>query len=302
MIRKMMILEHVNLNYGIQEKDDFMSIPEEECDSEVKFKLLNQIKPQWLADNEVRTRLEAWFETSEELIQLQIASATLQASVLNADRGKMSHNLKDFFKLSWKEETCMFFFQNLKYIPSQALSSVIQLENFINHQSDKVRATAIQFFSLPGLMTENQFQKYLPLVLNDKDSRVRSNMLDHLYKLNGYDFQQLERFHFESDESSRVKAIWAEMLISLERKDEAMKILESMIFSKDLPSVLAGMWVLAKDPGFNMVQFLSAKIDENPSLLGFIDDILKTYDRVKKDLMNWRQGKEETSSHEDIAA
>ena len=50
------------------------------------------------------------------------------------------------------------------------------------------------------------------------------------------------------------------------------------------------------------LQECGEKIDENPSLLGFIDDVLKTYDRVNKDLMNWRQVKDETFNSEDKAA
>lgn len=286
--RKSLVMDHVNLHYGINDVDSFLDFAENECDIETKLKLLNQIKSCWLERKEVQTVLEEWFEEDDQLIKLMISFLVLNGRSDQKDMTNLWNKTTSFFSESWEEETCMFFFQNLKNLPKPQLVEIIKFNYFFEHPSSKVRATAIQFFKNSDLNLKSEMDQYIDIILTDKDPRVRSNMLDYIYTLKGFEFKKLRKYALEKDSSSRVKAIWAEMLFATKNNDEAMAILEPMVFSQDTSHILAAVWVLAKNSDFNIAEFLDSKIEKNPTLLCNIDEILKTYARVKRDLMNWR--------------
>ena len=289
-IRKEMVLDYINLNYGIESEEAFLNFAHaEDFDQEIQFKILNQLKPQWISHPEINKCLHEWYDQSEELIQFMIAGAVLRAKNENLDVSNFDEKLKIFFATPWSEETCMIFFQNLKAMPFKELAPRLKLEFFFKHESNKVRATATQFFKHVELINLESRENFIQIALKDTDHRVRSNTLDYIYTLKDYDFSTLKNFGFEQDKSGRVKAIWAEMLIALGEREVALSILTPMIFSQESGDILAAVWVLAKDKNFHIVQFLNEKLEQNPKLLSHIDEILKTYGRVKKDLMNWRQ-------------
>lgn len=299
-LRKNLILEHVILNYGILTDADFLSIPEELFSSETIFKLMNQFKTEWMNNPEVYARLKFWFENYDELIQLLISMECLKAKAKGFDLGEFENDIKAFFSLNWDEETSMHFLVNLKSYPTAELKKFVNFEFFFKHYSNKVRATAINFFKINGFLDSSFFDQYADIILKDSDHRVRSNMLDYLYSLKDYDFKKLINYHFEDDSSGRVRAIWAEILFSINMRDEALSILNKMIFSENKGDLLGAVWVLAKDKEFQIYPFLKEKIEENPSFISYVDDILKSYARVKKDLMNFRlDHSEDHSAHQE---
>lgn len=295
-IRKNLILDHVSLNYGILTDEDFLSVDEDNFSPETIYKLLNQFKPEWMNNSDVFNRLKNWFENFDELIQLLVTMECLKAKSKGFNLGDFENDIKAFFQLCWDEETCMHFLTNMKFYPTNEFKNLINLDYFFKHKSNKVRATAINFFKVKDFLDQEFFAKYTDVILKDNDHRVRSNMLDYLYSLKDYDFKNLGEYQFENDSSGRVRAIWAEILISMNQRDQAMIILEKMIFSENKGDLLGAVWVLAKDPSFQIYPFIKEKIEQNPAFISYVDDILKSYARVKKDLMNFRVDHSEEQS------
>lgn len=79
------------------------------------------------------------------------------------------------------------------------------------------------------------------------------------------------------------------MLIQNRESEEAMRMLLPMLESDNISDIQGALWVLAKDETFNIYDFLQNKLRQTPSFLSNINEILATYNRVKFELMNWRQ-------------
>ena len=299
-IRKKMILEYVNLNYGIQSQDFFLYLAKSECTSEMKVKLLSQTKTEWLKDDEMKYYLNQWFIRSEDLIQLLISIIVLKAESESEFLGtnELVALSNDFLSREWDEETSLYFLNNISSTSGKIFKKKLNFHYFFEHPSDKVRIRSRRFFKTKDYLDQTDIDSFLSIILSDPVHIVRSNMLDFLYTLDDFDFKKLLVFNFAQDPSSRVRAIWAEILFRLNDHQKAVEIYNEMFASHDLSAVLASVWVFAKDKEFNIVKFLDERIEVNPHLVNFIDDILTTFNRVQRELTDWRKKQQDLADEE----
>ena len=278
LIRKNLVINYLRLNFGIISKEDFLDCSFEMTDVETKYVLLNQLDPEWVYDPAIVNRLqEIWSLESDEIVQLLILKL-----LIGCDQ-KLIEEQYQFFKQPWMEEASLYFLKNLRSFPHSKFKDYLQIEFFMNHESQKVRASSIEFFKMLNFLTKSEFQFYLPVPLRDHDGRVRSNMLDYLAPLQSFDMEFLRSFHFEDDSFFRVRAAWAYLLLQHGFKDESHLIAQEMLFSQDQAQILAAAWVFIQDEDFNPYQFINETIKKNEKLIVYIDDIVTTFSRIKKE-------------------
>lgn len=280
--RKKNVFEYLDVYSGISYVDEFLDIVDS-TDLLVIHSAYKQCKPEWLMDLRVQSLIEYSFHKYSEFIQIMICMKVLEVSDNEKIWKKLGDFVTEFFSKNRSEESMMYFFKQYKKIPPDTIKTKINLNFFFSHSSERVRASSIEFFDSLGIKKEEHFKKYLVMLLKDDDYRVRSNILDFLYREKLLDTELLSEYHFECDPAPRVQAIWIEILKHLNRMEEASALTEKLILSHELPAILAGVWILAKEKEFNLRNFVNERNEHNPYILVYIDDIMKTCKRVREE-------------------
>lgn len=273
-LRKKMVSDYLNLKHGINQKEDFLSMTEINLELEPLYLILKQFKSEWTKYIDVLSRLKKiWDEQTDQVIKLLI----LKNFIFAMD--DLEDQYIEFFKNPWNEETSMYFFKNISSFPFLKMKKYLQVEFFMNHPSQRVRASSIEFFKFTGFFNPPEFQFYLPIPLRDIDGRVRANILDYLSAKQKIDLDFLNSFHFENDSFFRVRAAWANLLITHHKKDEAYAVIDPMLKSGHKDQVMAAFWVYSKEPDFDLRTFYQEKIHSHPELAFYVEELINMVGR-----------------------
>jgi putative ABC transport system ATP-binding protein len=285
--RQSMILNHLKLTYGLHSLEELIELKNTPLETETLLKVIHHVPLPWLKNSSVQDLLFSWFDSSEEIIKVSIALFIIKARSENFEFKEFEFRLKSFFNSQWTEEGSMHFLTSLPSVSPHYLKYYLRSEFFFTHESSKVRATAVNLFKIKGLFSVNDILRFMDTLLTDPDARVRANMLDFLLAEPIVDTHLLDKYHFHSDPSSRVKASWIEILMARNQWREGMDILDEMLLSDHIPDIQAAVWVLAKDPKFQIRDFISQQIEKNVKILSSVDEIISTYNRVKDQRFEW---------------
>ena len=267
------VLEYLNLKFGINSKDDFISFSKNNLSLESKYLLLSEFSSEWMCDK-ILGIMNSWWD-EDEVIRLLIIK-----NILNSTQ-ELSPTQLDFFSSPWEEESSMFFLKNFHSYPVQKIKDVLNVSFFVQHTSKKVRASSIEFFKAQGFFTQSEFLFFLPSQIRDTDGRVRSNIIDLISTKEDVTVEYISAFNLDDDPYHRVRAAWANLLIMRGFTSRGHSILEPMLFSNNQDLILASCWVYIQDPTFNPYLFLKQKMEQNPKLVLYLDDILLTFTRAQ---------------------
>jgi hypothetical protein len=271
----------LNLKFGINSKDDFISFSKNTLSLESKYLLLSEFNPDWMCDDTLSIMNSWWDE--DEVIRLLIIK-----NILNSNQ-ELNPTQADFFNVPWEEESSMFFLKNFHFFPTQKIKDFLNISFFVQHASKKVRASSIEFFKAQGFLTKSEFLFFLPSQIRDTDGRVRSNIIDLISTKAEVTIEYLNAFNLDEDPYHRARAAWANLLIVRGFKPRGHSILEPMLFSNNQDLILASCWVYIQDPTFNPYLFLKQKMKQNPKLVLYLDDVLVTFTRVQAQVKKSRK-------------
>jgi putative ABC transport system ATP-binding protein len=273
------ILEHSKVALSINCPKDLLEVASREVTEEKLTLIIKQLRPEWCTDQRVRGLIKEWIRSFGPYFQVKLLKLFCHKFVFTKCNDEEKNLLKYFFDKELSEELSLEFLSGNRDYHKDVFIGLINLNQYIHHPSEKVRATVVNYFYGHTKDELAAVRDTLFNFLRDDDGRVRANVIDLFSKKDVCSLEELEPYNLDQDNFYRAKAAWCNFLLSHDQKDRADSILEQMVLSGDENNFIAALWVYSQDNEFSIFDFLNSRIESHPHLVNNIDKIFSAFSR-----------------------
>lgn len=256
-------LGELMLTVGVDTREDWLHIAEGILESESRQKLIRQIDRKWLRDADVVRYMNSWFVQSKGIERALIIAKFVEGS--RASNEKSRTQVVELINLSkWEENDAIEIIHALAGTDDEYLHANIQIRKFLLHESPKVRAAGVKLIRDSDLSTKPELKVLAATLLEDVDTRVRSNILERAPQL-GFSYEELKAYDFDKDTNPRVRVAWGFVLIKFKKFDEMTALLAPMFESNDPEALRAAAVILSQRTGKGLREILDILLKSSPN-------------------------------------
>ncbi len=274
------VLADFLISKGVEQRPDWLYVASLPLKAESHTRLLKSLDPAWLSDKSVRMVLQTRVPIASQSERVVLFCLAAKNYDILKEEPWLAPFLDEMVSAGFSETEAFDAISACEKAPAEVIQKFIRIENFLEHPSARVRATAVKVLKKSELHDSIAVQEIVEKLFRDPDGRVRANTLEVAVEL-GASIPYLQHFGFEKDAHPRVRVAWAMALLEAKEYDALSEILVPMLESQDPGELKAAAFVLSSGRGSSLVYVLRKLIKSNPNQLYLLNIIGETLERAK---------------------